>query len=165
MSNEMSKKRESQKQPKRSGYRGGQKVSPGHYWNLSTGELAMIRSEGEALPGMPARRFLRTPPFVVVFLGPLVGSLYVLVLPFLGFAILAEALVVQMGRLLGKLGVTTALAQFLAGARWVPGRAYLMGWAARHRPPGPEKPTPGKAPTGLERLESEVTERRERGEK
>jgi hypothetical protein len=113
---------------------------------------------------MPARRYLRTPPFVVVFLGPLVGALYVLVLPFLGFAILAEVLVVQMGRLLGKLGVTTALTQFLAGARWVPGRAYLMGWAARHRPPD-GKPAPGKAPTRLEKLESEVMERREKSEK
>ena len=159
----MSKDREVEK-PRRSGYRGGQKVSPGHYWNLSTGELAMIQREGEVLPGMPARRYLRTPPFVVVLLGPLVGALYVLVLPFLGFAILAEVLVVQMGRLLGKLGVTTALAQFLAGARWVPGRAYLMGWAARHRPPE-GKPAPGKAPTRLEKLESEVMERREKSEK
>jgi len=161
MNSEMLKGREDERQPSGSGYRGGQKVSPGYYWNLSTGELCIARKEGDSLPGTPNRCYIRTPPFLVVFLVPLVGALYVLVLPFLGFASLAEAL----ARLLARLGAAATLSQFLAGARWLPGRAYLMDWTARHRAPEAQQPTPGEAKTQLEKLESEVKGRREKGEK
>ncbi|MDP3063709.1 MAG: hypothetical protein Q8O40_10960 [Chloroflexota bacterium] len=135
-------------------YFGGQRVRPGHYWNLRTGELVAVRREDDALPGGPNVRYLRTPPLAVVLLGPTLGGVYVLALPILGFAAVV------------KLGIATAGAMLLAGPRWLPGRAYLLGWASRRRTAGePPASNREKAKTWLKELEDEIRERRKKEEK
>ncbi|MDP3063610.1 MAG: hypothetical protein Q8O40_10455 [Chloroflexota bacterium] len=144
-------------------YLGGQRAGPGHYWRLSTGALVVVRKDGEVLPGGAGIRYLRTPRFIVLLMGPLAGGLYVLALPLVACGALMGALAVRAGQLLERWGVATALARALAGPRWMPGRSYLMDWAARRRP-RKEAPAPGDETTPLDRLEAEIRERREKGQ-
>lgn len=100
-------------------YQGGTAVRRGTYWNLSNGMREVLESDG-MLPGKPATRYLKAPPIVMVLIGPVIGFFYVLILPFIGMAMILTILARRVGELLfGALGTTAAFG-------WRPVEAYLM---------------------------------------
>jgi len=100
-------------------YQGGTAVGRGTYWNLSNGVREVLDREG-TLPGHQGTRYLKAPPIVMVLMGPVIGFFYVLILPFIGMAMILTILARRVGELLfGALGTTVAFG-------WRPVEAYLM---------------------------------------
>ncbi len=69
-------------------YRGSNWVRVGFYWNPSRWQIVTIPKGGGVLPGGDDVRYVRLPLILVMLLGPMVGALYVIFLPFIGFAML-----------------------------------------------------------------------------
>jgi hypothetical protein len=106
---------------------GGTKVNYGFYWSAKAWDMAMVPAEGGLLPGGSDRHYTRIPTFLFLLMAPVMGALYVVFLPFAGFAlVLGHAL-----RAL-KTGVTDAVMHIAVAVSptWAPGEAYL---AARKR--------------------------------
>lgn len=60
-------------------------VKVGFYWNPSRWEIVTVPKGGGLLPGGDEESYIRLPLFLVMLLGPLMGGLYVIFLPFIGF--------------------------------------------------------------------------------
>ena len=67
-------------------YHGGESVRGGFYWNPGKWEIAPV-ARGGVLPGSGAERYIKVPILLVLVLAPLLGFLYVIFLPFIGFAL------------------------------------------------------------------------------
>jgi hypothetical protein len=105
------------------GYRGGERVKAGPYWNLTKGELVSLSGQDGVLPGGSDERYMKAPlPLLMVF-GPLAGLAYVIFLPFIGFATVAM-LLGQRARWAIEAG-GHAIIQTAAVPGWVPGMAQL----------------------------------------
>jgi len=108
-------------------YTGGTKVNYGFYWSAAAWDMAMIPTEGGLLPGATDRRYLRIPTFLFLLMAPIMGALYVVFLPFAGFALLLGHLGKAVSRLATDAFMHIAVA---VSPQWAPGEAYL---AARTR--------------------------------
>ncbi len=101
-------------------YKGGHKVGRGSYWDLSSGRQEYIEQEG-ILPGDENSTYFRVPSILVLLLGPILGLLYVIALPFIG---IATVLTVLFGKvnvaLLRVFGRTVSFG-------WRPVESYLLG--------------------------------------
>lgn len=69
-------------------YRGTQDVEPGFYLHTRTFRVAMIERYGR-LPGADADTYRRVPILLMLAAAPLLGLVYVIFLPFIGFAAVA----------------------------------------------------------------------------
>ena len=108
-------------------HNGGTKANYGFYWSAKAWDMAMIPAEGGVLPGQAGDQYMRIPTFLFLLMAPMMGALYVVFLPFAGFALL-------FGHL-GKSIKTMATDAFMhiavaVSPQWAPGEAYL---AARKR--------------------------------
>lgn len=103
---------------------GGDRVRKGNYWNLSSGERIPINNEGR-LPGDRETTYLKFHPLALVVIGPLMGLVYAVFLPFVAIAMVSWLL---FRKVFG--GVAEAL-QRAAVFGWQPSEAYLAG---RKRP-------------------------------
>ena len=120
-------------------FNGGTKVNYGFYWSAKAWDMAMIPAEGGLLPGGTGDRYMRIPTFLFLLMAPVMGALYVVFLPFAGFALL-------LGHL-GKALKTMATDAFMhiavaVSPQWAPGEAYL---AARKREKAAKAEKPAKA--------------------
>jgi len=108
-------------------YTGGTKVNYGFYWSAQAWDMAMIPAEGGILPSGSDRHYTRIPTFLFLLMAPIMGALYVVFLPFAGFA-----LVIGYAARGVKTMVTDAFMNIAVAMmpRWAPGEAYL---AARKR--------------------------------
>jgi hypothetical protein len=57
----------------------------GFYCNTSRWEIITVPKGGGSLPGGNEEHYIRLPLFLVMLLGPLMGGLYVVFLPLIGF--------------------------------------------------------------------------------
>jgi len=64
-------------------YNGNEKVKAGLYWAPARWEIVTIGREGGVLP--EGETYVRLPAAIVMVLGTLLGGLYVIFLPFIGF--------------------------------------------------------------------------------
>ena len=79
---------------------GGAKVESGYYWNLRAWEVVTVGAES-ALPGGKEERFVHVPLPVLFVVAPVMGGLFAIFLPFIGFAMTfygAGKKVAQMAR-------------------------------------------------------------------
>lgn len=106
---------------------GGSTVNFGFYWSMQAWDMAMIPAEGGILPGDAGRSYMRIPTFLFLVLAPLMGALYVMFLPFVGFALLFNHLLRGAKTLATDAFMNIAVA---VSPSWAPGEAYL---AARKR--------------------------------
>lgn len=108
--------------------RGGGRVKGGFYWDLAKWTILTIPKEGGLLPGGPERGYLRIPALLLLLLAPAMGGLYVLFLPFIGFALVLHAAGTAVAKPLGR-----ALVGLVAtvSPAWRPGEAYFAG---KHTP-------------------------------
>jgi hypothetical protein len=76
------------------------------------------------LPGADGQRYLRVPVLAVLFLAPVLGGLFVMFMPFIGFALVFQ----HLGRLTIS-GVKRAVRglMFVVTPTWRPGEAYFAG--------------------------------------
>ncbi|HUK65581.1 MAG TPA: hypothetical protein VLV17_02050 [Anaeromyxobacteraceae bacterium] len=108
-------------------YVGGTRVKRGYYVNGSTFAFANIVRDGDALPGGEGERYLRLPTPVVLAAAPAVAGLFVMLLPFIGFGVVAQALGRKIG--LGASAKARDIAAALSPGP-VPGEAHLAGTPA-----------------------------------
>ncbi|MEE9568214.1 MAG: hypothetical protein V3W37_02415 [Candidatus Binatia bacterium] len=69
-------------------YHGSDYVEIGFYCNTSRWEIITVPKGGGSLPGENEETYIRLPLLLVMLLGPLMGGLYVIFLPLIGFVIL-----------------------------------------------------------------------------
>ena len=67
-------------------YNGGTEVRGGYYFKLGEWELTAVQGDKGILPGEPRQEFLRVPVLVLLVAAPMLGGLFAMFLPFLGFA-------------------------------------------------------------------------------
>ena len=101
---------------------GGTKVNYGFYWSAKAWDMAMVPAEGGLLPGGSDRHYTRIPTFLFLLMAPIMGALYVVFLPFAGFALVfGHAL-----RALKTLALDAVMHVAVAvSPSWAPGEAYL----------------------------------------
>jgi hypothetical protein len=133
-------------------YVGGMKVGGGYYWNPRTWELHAVGEAGGTLPGSERAHFARIPFPLLFVVVPILGALFLMFLPVIGFALLAQGIV---KRVIG--GVKTSAEDLAANVTpgWAPGAAHLTG-----KPGEEKKEGEAKAHPGLEKLEKEIEEKR-----
>lgn len=99
---------------------GGQKVSKGTYWNLSSGQRFNVAGDA-VLPGDGSTTYYKMPSMGILILAPFIGLAYAVFLPFIGIAMMLK-LVGQ--KMFGGLFRTTAKS---ASFGWRPQESYLSG--------------------------------------
>ncbi len=107
-------------------YKGGSKVGTGTYWDLSSGQR--IDVTGEAFLGKDSSvTFYRIPSIAMLFAGPVMGLLYVLLLPFIGIGTVAMIAIRKVaGAALSLIGKSLSFG-------WRPKEAYLAGKKKKDR--------------------------------
>jgi hypothetical protein len=105
-------------------YHGGSQVGAGFYWNVAAWTIETIGKEGDLLPGGAEHRYVKLPMLLVLALAPMMGGLYVIFLPCIGFAMVlalaARKTLEALTRLCAGLMATLSPA-------WLPGVAYFAG--------------------------------------
>jgi hypothetical protein len=133
-------------------YRGTEIVPAGLYFE--THELEFVaRDERGPLPGTATNRYLRVPALAMLVVGPVLGLVYAMFLPFIGLYMVARLLVEKLA--LGALEVANAMTRVLRPA-WQPARAFFGRGKARPA----TKPTDQPAATTdawAEQVQGELT--------
>lgn len=101
-------------------HEGGTKVPGGFYWKQKNWEIEVVKGDEGTLPGTPETTYVRIPTLAMLLGAPVMGGLFVIFLPFLGFAILAK----HVGKKAAT-GVKEAADEIGAavGPAWQPGEA------------------------------------------
>ena len=120
-------------------FNGGTKVNYGFYWSAKAWDMAMIPAEGGKLPGGSDQHYTRVPTFLFLLMAPIMGALYVVFLPFAGFALLLG----HLGKALKTMATDAVMHIAVAvSPQWAPGEAYL---AARKREKAAKAEKPAKS--------------------
>lgn len=101
-------------------YKGGEKVGKGTYWNFDSGERIDVAAEA-VLDGGSDATYYRLPAAGILLAGPVMGLIYAVFLPFIGFAMAIKVIVQKLGS--GLFGATVKGASF----SWRPSESYLAG--------------------------------------
>ncbi|BDG06862.1 hypothetical protein [Anaeromyxobacter oryzae] len=131
-------------------YTGGTMVKGGYYWNPRSWEVEVIPTEGGRLPAEGAK-YVKVPFPMLFVIVPVLGALFLMFLPLIGFALLAHAIVKKVTG--GAKEAATDLAATMSPG-WRPGEAHMTG------KPGEEKAGEGKPSAAVEKLEKEIAEKR-----
>ena len=136
-------------------YTGGEKVSGGYYWNTRNWEVEVVSSEGGRLRATDGARYVKVPFPALFVIVPLLGALFLMFLPFVGFALFAYAIARKVTG--GVKKGATELAATVQPGNFATGSAYFTG------KPGEEekKAEPSKSPK-LDELEKEIAARKEK---
>lgn len=103
-------------------YRGGENVGPGVYLNVKTLAFASMSDEG-TLPGTAGEEYRAVPAIVMLIVGPALGLVYAVFLPFIGLAMVAWVLAGKLGQLTAD--AAAASARVLRPA-WQPAMSFLI---------------------------------------
>jgi hypothetical protein len=133
-------------------YTGGMKVNGGYYWNPRSWSVEVIPTEGGRLPAEGAA-YVKLPFPLLFVVVPLLGAMFLVFLPFIGFGMVAYAIV---KRLTGGVKATAADLAATVSPGWAPGEAHLTGKPGEEKKAGAE----GAATPELEKLEKEIAEKR-----
>ncbi len=101
-------------------------VKNGYYFSLKTWTIQPVAKDGELLAGEADEKFLAIPLPLAVAAAPLLGAVFLMFMPFIGFYLVAMAAVRPITNLFQK--TTTELAATMSPGL-VPGEAYLTGKA------------------------------------
>ena len=102
----------------------GTMVKGGFYFNRDKLNLITVNGKEGLLPGADGQRYLRVPVMAMLLLAPVLGGLFVMFMPFIGFALVFQ----HLGRLTVS-GARRASRGLLAvvSPTWRPGEAYFAG--------------------------------------
>ena len=101
---------------------GGTAAKTGFYWNLGKWEMTMVPKQGGILPGGVNDAYLKVPVVALLVMAPLMGAVYAMFLPFIGFAMLFTFLG-KKALAMGRSGAVDVAATMTPN--WRPGEAYL----------------------------------------
>ena len=102
----------------------GSMVKGGFYLNRDKWDILAVSGKEGVLPGTAGERYLRLPVLAVVLLAPLLGGLFVVFLPFIGFALVLQ----HLARLsLSGMKRAGRGLLFVITPAWRPGEAYFAG--------------------------------------
>jgi hypothetical protein len=113
-------------------YTGGTQVSGGYYWNPRKWEVEVVPSEGARLKGAQGTSYVKLPFPLLFVVVPLLGALFLIFLPLIGFGLFGYAIVKKVSGMM-KQGATE-LASTVAPGGFATGEAHFTG------KPGEEKP-------------------------
>ena len=136
-------------------HNGGSAVPGGYYLNARRWTITPVARDGERLPGAPTETYLRIHWLAALLLAPVLGGLFVVFLPFIGFAMFFEWAFLKVT------GKAAAGARDLAATvtpGWTPGEAHLTGRALD--PKHPELPVGGAGETALHDVAEEIARKR-----
>ncbi len=138
-------------------HHGGTWVKCGYYWNPARWEIVTIPRGGGLLPDGGEQRYLRLPIALLLLVAPVMGGLYVVFLPFIGFFMVFRLAGRQGARALqrGFIEVAAALSH-----AWRPGEAYFAGKRTARKEEGQAPPEPGEQENRLAGIEKEIERRR-----
>ena len=105
-------------------FTGNTNVMGGFYFNQKSWEITVVSGKKGILPGDATQSFVRVPVPVLLVGAPLLGGLYVMFLPFIGFAMLFEALGLKAAAASKRMVAHTAET---VSPTWRPGKAYFAG--------------------------------------
>jgi len=111
-------------------YAGGMLVKRGYYLDTNTFGFAHVTRDGGKLPGGTERSYTRIPVMLVLVAAPVLGGLFVVTLPFIGFGVTAYAVGKRLAGA-GQAGVREVAAT--VAPPFVPGEAHLTGEAGEKK--------------------------------
>lgn len=117
-------------------YTGTQQVDPGLYLNLRKFAITSVEQR-EALPGAPTDTYYHVPMLLMLAAAPVLGLVFVIFLPLIGFAMVAYLL----GAKAVELG--TGVVEQMGRVRrpgWAPALAFLSRSKPAKRVPEPAAP-------------------------
>jgi hypothetical protein len=134
---------------------GGTRVESGYYWNPGKWEVEVVPPEGGHLRGTADARYVKVPFPALFVIVPLLGALFLMFLPLIGFGMFGYAIVKRVTG--GVRQGATELAATIQPGQFAAGDAYFAG------KPGEEKKEGGAAAPAPEiaKLEKEIAERKE----
>jgi hypothetical protein len=106
----------------------GTRVTKGYYFSAKSWMLTPVANDGELLPGAGGEKFLRIPLLVAFAVAPMMGALFLMFLPLIGFYLTARAVARPVVGAFRK--SATEVAATVAPV-WVPGEAHLAGEPAK----------------------------------
>jgi hypothetical protein len=99
-------------------------VKGGFYLNRDAWDLVAVNGKEGSLPGADGQRYMRVPVWAVLALAPLLGGLFVVFMPLIGFALVF----MHLGRRsLSLAGRALRSVLVLVAPSWRPGEAYFAG--------------------------------------
>jgi hypothetical protein len=131
---------------------GGMAVSGGYYWNTSNWEVEVVSAEGGRLKGAASAKYVKVPFPALFIIVPVLGALFLMFLPFIGFGLFAYAIAKRITGGVAK--SATELASTVQPGNFAAGSAYFTGKK------GEEEAEEAKKSPELERLEKEIAERK-----
>jgi hypothetical protein len=136
-------------------YTGGMQVGGGYYWNARSWEVETVPDEGGTLKGAAEARYVKVPFPALFVIVPLLGALFLMFLPLIGFGLFAYAIAKKVTG--GVKRGATDLAATVQPGQFAAGSAYFTG------KPGEEKD--GKAAEAakspaIAKLEEEIEARK-----
>ena len=106
-------------------YTGGMQVAGGYYWNTGNWEVEVISAEGGRLRGGAKARYVKVPFPALFVIVPLLGALFLMFLPLIGFALFAYAIAKKVTGAVKK--GATELASTVHPGGFATGNAYFTG--------------------------------------
>jgi len=140
-------------------YTGGSRVPGGYYLNARRWSITPVNDAGGSLPGTSAERYEQISWVTALLLAPVLGGLFVVFLPFIGFAIFFQWV---WSKLTGSAreGARDLAATMTPG--WRPGEAHLTGRPVDGKLE--ERPAGGAGESALKDVADEVARKRSQGE-
>jgi hypothetical protein len=136
-------------------YTGGDRVSGGYYWNPRHWSISLVSDRGGELPGTSSDRYLRISWATALLLAPLLGGLFVVLLPFIGLGLFFR---LAWRKLTGSAreGARDLAATMTPG--WRPGEAHMTGRSLD--PKAEQLPAGGAGESALGQVADEVARKR-----
>lgn len=135
-------------------YEGGMQVSGGYYWNPRSWEVEVVPQEGGKLQGVHGSRYVKVPFPLLFLIVPVLGGLFLVFLPLIGFALFAYAIAKKIAG--GVRQGATELASTVAPGGFATGEAHFTGKAGEEKKAEGE----GKAQKEIEELAKEIEGRK-----
>ena len=131
----------------------GTPVKRGYYFSMKNWSVNPVEKDGTILQGEAGEKFIPVPLPVAVMLAPVIGAVFLMFMPFIGFYLVGQRALQPVARMFKK-STTEIAASMSPGLQ--PGTAHLTGRA------GEKKAEEGESKE-LSSLEQEIAAKR--GEK
>ncbi len=135
---------------------GGTQVTGGYYWNPRSWEVEVVPQEGGRLKGSRDTSYVKVPFPLLFVIIPVLGGLFIIFLPLIGFGLFAYAVVTKVTG--GAKRAATELASTMQPGGFAVGEAHMTGKSSKEKTAGEGANNPQ-----LSKLEKEIAERK--GEK
>lgn len=128
----------------------GTPVKRGYYFSMKNWSVNPIEKDGTVLHGEAGEQFIPVPLAVAVMLAPVLGAVFLMFMPFIGFYLVGQRVLQPVAGMFKK-STTEIAASMSPGLQ--PGEAHLTGRAG-------EKRADGEEAKELSALEQEIAAKR-----